>query len=89
MPWCDPCPPLPHATAPPQIRHFHAALCHGATLRPSAACHCPAPMHSRAHARRAAAGGRPQVCTLEMNVPFYADQAELTQKLLTSFKCET
>ena len=46
-------------------------------------------MHSRAHVRRAAAGGLPQVCTLEMNVPFYADQAELTQKLLTSFKCET
>ena len=30
-----------------------------------------------------------QVCTLEMNVPFYSDQAELKRKLLTSFKCET
>jgi hypothetical protein len=30
-----------------------------------------------------------QVCTLEMNVPFYSDQAEFKRKLLTSFKCET
>jgi len=30
-----------------------------------------------------------QTCTLEMNVPFYPSQTELTQKLLTSFKCET
>ena len=30
-----------------------------------------------------------QVCTLELNVPFYQSQAELTRKLLTAFKCET